>query len=152
MELLVTDRESIEAGIAVRTRYVVISIHDSRSKKPKVRKQAGLKDVLFLKFDDAEPSIHMELPASIKLMTAAHAKAIWDFLALHQKAIGTVVVHCEQGMSRSPAVAAAIAKRLGIDETRFWSDHQPNKYVYEMMAKGQESLDPRRSVTAPPGK
>ena len=36
MNLLVTDRESMEAGIAVLRRYVVISIHDSRSKKPKV--------------------------------------------------------------------------------------------------------------------
>lgn len=135
MNLLVTDRESIEAGIAVRTRYVVISIYDSRSKKPKVRKQPGLVDVLFLKFDDAEPSALMELPANIKLITAAHAKAVWDFLALHQKNIGTVVVHCEQGMSRSPAVAAAIAKKLGIDETRFWEEHQPNKYVYEMMLR-----------------
>lgn len=133
LQLIVTDRDSIEAGIAVRTRYVVISIHDSRSKKPKVRRQAGLKDVLFLKFDDAEPSKLMELPANIKLMTPAHAKAVWDFLALHQKAIGTIVVHCEQGMSRSPAVAAAIAKKLGLDETRFWNEHQPNRYVYEMM-------------------
>ena len=133
MEIIVTDRESIEAGIAVRTRYVVISIHDSRSKKPKVRKLTGLKDVLYLKFDDAEPSVHMELPANIKLMTAAHAKAVWDFLALHQKTIGTVVVHCEQGMSRSPAVAAAIAKKLGMDDTRFWDEHQPNRHVYEMM-------------------
>jgi predicted protein tyrosine phosphatase len=135
VDILVTDRESIEAGIAVRTRYVVISIHDSRSKKPKVRKQAGLKEVLFLKFDDAEPSTLMELPPSIKLMTAAHAKAAWDFLALNQKAIGTIVVHCEQGMSRSPAVAAAIARKLGIDETRFWDEHQPNRYVYELMVK-----------------
>lgn len=137
MEILVTDRESIEAGIAVRTRYVVISIHNSRSKKPKVRRQAGLKDVLFVKFDDAEPSTLMGLPPSIELMTAAHAKAIWSFVSRHQKAIGTIVVHCEQGMSRSPAVAAALASRLGVDDTRFWNEHQPNQYVYEMMVKEQ---------------
>jgi predicted protein tyrosine phosphatase len=137
VELIVTDRESIEAGIAVRTRYVVISIHNSRSKKPKVRRQAGLKDVLFVKFDDAESSTLMELPPRIKLMTAAHAKAIWSFMSLHQNGIGTIVVHCEQGMSRSPAVAAAIARRLGMDETRFWNEHQPNQFVYDMMVKEQ---------------
>jgi hypothetical protein len=38
-------------------------------------------------------------------------------------------------MSRSPAVAAAIARKLGIDETRFWDEHQPNRYVYELMVK-----------------
>lgn len=77
---------------------------------------------------DTEPSALMDLPANIKLTAPAHAKALWDLLALHQKTIGTVV-HCEQGMSRSPAVAAAIAKKLGIDEARFWNEHQPNKYA-----------------------
>ena len=48
------------------------------------------------------------LPATIKLMTPAR-----DFVAPHQKSISTVAVHCEQGMSRSPAVAAAIAKKAG---------------------------------------
>lgn len=142
VEILVTDRESIEAGIAVSTRYVVISIHDAGSRKPKVRKQPGLKDVLFLKFDDAEPSALMELPANIKLVTPSHAKAVWDFLALHQKNIGTIVVHCNQGMSRSPAVAAAIAKKLGQDEVRFWNEHQPNRYVYEMMLSAAQTNAP----------
>ena len=133
MEIIVTDRASIEAGILVRTRYVVISIRDARSRKPKVRKQPGLIDVLFLEFDDAEPSINLALPASIRLMTPTDAKAIWEFVGLHQKTVGTVVVHCEQGMSRSPAVAAAVAKKFGLEEKRFWRDHQPNTFVYGLM-------------------
>lgn len=72
-------------------------------------------------------------------MTAAHAKAVWAFLGQHQKAIGTIVVHCEQGMSRSPAVAAAIAKRFGLGEKRFWDEHQPNNYVYRMMLEAAPS-------------
>lgn len=118
VNIIVTDRESIESGIVVRTRYVVISIHDSGSKRPLVPRLSGLKEVHYVQFDNAEPSTNMELPASIKLMTASDAKAVWDFVARSRKAIGTIVVHCEQVMSRSPAVAAAIANKLGQDVQR----------------------------------
>ena len=132
LEIIVTDRESIEAGIIVRTRYVVISIGDAGRRSAKVRNQPGLVDVLYLKFDDGEPSKNMTLPENIKLMSPADAKAIWDFVARHEKAVGTIVVHCEQGMSRSPAVAAAIAKHFGIAEQSFWEQHQPNRFVYKL--------------------
>lgn len=135
MQLVVSDRESVEAGLSVRTSFVVISIRDARKRRAKVPKQAGLKDVLFLAFDDAEPSAQFELPASVKLMTEAQAREVWAFVAKHQASVGTIVVHCEQGMSRSPAVAAALSRALGHDETRFWRDFAPNRFVYELLLK-----------------
>jgi predicted protein tyrosine phosphatase len=143
VNVIVTDRESIESGIVVRTRYVVVSIRDKGRRKARVPKQAGLADVLFLQFDDAEPSRNMELPASIRLMRPADAEAVWDFVGRHQKSVGTIVVHCEQGMSRSPAVAAAIAKKLGLDDRRFWEEHQPNRFVYDLMLKYYPDALPR---------
>ena len=47
--------------------------------------------------------------------------------------MGTIVVQCEQGMSRSPAVAAAICKGMGGDDQRFWRNYSPNRYVYEVV-------------------
>ena len=44
MNFIVTDRESIEAGLLVRTAYVVISIRDPDKKKAAVRKTSGLRD------------------------------------------------------------------------------------------------------------
>ena len=109
MKIIVTDRESIERGIIVRSSYVVISIRDPEKPKAKVKKQSGLRDVLYLAFHDAEPAAGTILPSSIVLMTPAQAADIWKFVEKWQNNVGTVVVHCEQGMSRSPAVAVAIA-------------------------------------------
>ena len=48
MELMVCDRKTIERGIVMPGRYVVISIHDADQPRAKVKPQPGLRDVLFL--------------------------------------------------------------------------------------------------------
>jgi hypothetical protein len=58
-----TDREDIEEGVLVRSAYVVISIHDPDKPKAKVRKQSGLRDVLYLAFHDAERAANSVLSA-----------------------------------------------------------------------------------------
>src|ERR1017187_10576663 len=103
MNFIVTDRETIEAGLIVRSAYIVISIRDSDKRRAKVRKQTGLREVLYLAFDDAEPTDQMALPPEIKLMTREQAAKIHKFVEKHKSGVGTIVVHCEQGMSRSPA-------------------------------------------------
>ncbi|HEY8748154.1 MAG TPA: hypothetical protein VIM11_09285 [Tepidisphaeraceae bacterium] len=133
MHFLVQDRNSIEHGIRVRSSYVVISIRDPDKRKVRIRKQAGLRDSLHLAFHDAEPAGNMVLPHDITLMTAEHAKEIWQFVRKWDGKVGAVVVHCEQGMSRSPAVAAALCKTFGGDESPFFRDYQPNRYVYRLM-------------------
>ncbi len=131
MEIHVFDREEIERGILIRTSYVVISISDPRKKHAKVKPQSGLRDVLFLTFHDAEPSDNFVLPPHIKLITPAQADQIRDFVHKHAATVGAIVVHCHQGMSRSPAVAAAISDALGLDGEPFRRRYAPNAYVYQ---------------------
>ena len=133
MKFIVTDREGIEAGIVVRSAYVVISIHDPDRCPARVRKQSGLRDVLFLAFHDAEPSEGTTLPPEITLMTPEQARELCRFVERHKDDVGAVVVHCEQGMSRSPAVAAALCKLMGGDDGRFWREYQPNPHVYRLV-------------------
>ena len=140
MKFVVTDRQSIEAGIVVRSSYVLISIRDPDKGKAKIPKQSGLKDTLFAAFHDAEPVEQMALPPEIKLMTPEQAKEIWQFVLQHDGKVGTVVVHCEQGMSRSPAVAAALCKGLGGNDSRFFGEYQPNAYVYANPREAFKSL------------
>src|SRR4051812_33394985 len=45
-----------------------------------------------------------------KLFSASHADAILEFVLLHAKSINGLLVHCELGISRSPAVAAALTR------------------------------------------
>lgn len=133
MEFIVGDRELVERGILVRSSYIVISIRDPDKRKVRVPKQSGLRDVLRLAFHDAEPAGNMALPENITLMTDDHAGQIWSFVKKWEKEIGTIVIHCEQGMSRSPAVAAALCKRFGGDDSNFFKEYQPNLYVYRLL-------------------
>ena len=134
MEIFVFGREEIETGIVVKSSYVVISIHDPNKRRPKVKKQSGLRDVLHLTFHDSEPSAYTELSPDIQIMTPALADQIRDFVRRHESDVGAIVVHCEQGMSRSPAVAAAISDALGLDPRRFWQLYTPNQHVYHTVS------------------
>ena len=76
MEIFVFSREEIETGIVVESSYVVIFIHDPNKPRPRVKKQSGRRDVLYLAFDDAQPSANAEISPEIQLMTPAHANQI----------------------------------------------------------------------------
>src|SRR5947209_4967260 len=133
LRFIVTDRSGIEAGVLVKSSYIVISIHDTYSPPAKVKKQSGLRALLQLAFDDAEPTSSADLKGTFTLMTAGQANQIWAFLQKHQNDVGAVVVHCEAGVSRSPAVAAALCKGLGGNDRQFFRRYQPNMHVYRLM-------------------
>ena len=133
MKFICVGRNEIERGIAVRSPYVVISIADPGEPQPRIRRAYGFRDVLFLQFHDAEPDDGFVPLDQITLMTKDHATAIWAFVRRHCNTVGTIVVQCEQGMSRSPAVAAAICKTLGEDNRRFFSEFVPNRYIYNLL-------------------
>lgn len=133
IEIIVTDRASVEAGLVVRASYVLISIRDPDKPPVRYRRGGGCRAVLELAFHDAEPTPGFQPTRPITLMTEDDAKAIWAFVQKHAADVGAIVVHCEQGMSRSPAVAAGIAKGVGVDGQRFFSEFQPNGYVYDLI-------------------
>jgi len=133
MDIFVFSREEIEAGVIVPSDYVVISIGDPDKPRARVKAEAGLRDVLYVAFRDAEPSPSAMVSAEAGPMTAAHAEAIRDFVRRHQGSVGAIVVHCEQGMSRSPAVAAAVSQSLGLDYRRFFQMYAPNRHVYDLV-------------------
>jgi predicted protein tyrosine phosphatase len=136
----VTDRYSIERGIRVRTSYVVISIRDPGKPKPRIPKPSGFRAVLYLAFHDAEPSETLALPENIVLMTKGQARKVWKFVRRWEGQVGSIVVHCEQGMSRSPAVAAAICRALGGDHQYFFDEYQPNQYIFQLMNSEMAAL------------
>lgn len=144
MQFLVFDRRSIERGIVVRTVYALISIRDPDKPAVRPRQSAALRGVLFLAFHDAEPTRtrKQSLPPGICLMQPDHAAEIWDFVRAHRDKVGTIVCHCEQGMSRSPAVAIALAEAFGGDAEAIRAESQPNVYVYQLMQSAITQLEP----------
>jgi len=73
------------------------------------------------------------VPRDVRLMQPLDAVRIWEFVQQYLDQVGTIVCHCEQGMSRSPAVAVALAEMLGGDADSILAESQPNRYVYEML-------------------
>jgi predicted protein tyrosine phosphatase len=126
---------SIERGLLVHSTYALISIRDTGAKRARIPKPTALRCVLHLMFDDAEPSDAMPLPPEVKAMSRSQARQIWRFVDRHKAHVGAFVVHCHQGMSRSPAVAAALAVYLGLDEQPILRKYQPNRYVYDLMRR-----------------
>ena len=133
MKIMVTDRQTIESGMVVRTPYIVISIRDPGARKPRIPRTSGLRGVLHVAFHDAEPAEGFRIPSKIVLMNPAQARAIWKFVKRHKDAIGSIVCHCEGGMSRSPAVALALAEAFGSRTSHIRANYQPNHYVYDLM-------------------
>lgn len=133
MHFVIEGREEIEAGVPVRTSYVIISITDPGKRPARIPRATGFWDILRLQFHDAVPVTGFTLPSEIVLMNEDHAKATWQFVQRWCNEVETIVVHCEQGISRSPAVAAAICKVLGDENVRFFGEYMPNRYIYNLL-------------------
>ena len=68
-------------------------------------------------------------------ITQEHVQQILDFVKEHWDKIDGLLVHCDAGLSRSPAVAAAIAKIfIGEGEDQpYFQRYWPNYLVYKMI-------------------
>ena len=145
MDFVIAGRQEIEDGIPVRTAYVVISITDPGSRPARIQRPAGFRDVLRLQFHDAMPLTIFKMPPNIVVMDEDHAKLIWQFVRQWQEKVETIVVHCEQGMSRSPAIAAAICWVLNGDNRQFFHEYFPNRYIYNLLGSVARS-EAERSI------
>ena len=62
------------------------------------------------------------------------AKAIWSFVeGLRASGVGLLLLHCDAGNSRSPAVAAAISKVYDGDDSHWFHRYNPNRYVFRTL-------------------
>ncbi len=62
------------------------------------------------------------------------AYEILDFITHCWEKVGTLMVHCDAGISRSSAVAAAIARLKFEEESEFWEPpFDPNPRVYRIL-------------------
>jgi len=70
-----------------------------------------------------------------KAFTEAHAHKILDFVKELWDRIELLLVHCEEGNSRAPAVAAALSRIYFGEDRMYFLPHMywPNRSVYEML-------------------
>ena len=122
----------------MREPCVAISIIDPEAGRPKIRLGGVCRDVLYLEFHDEEPVEGIDLPPEVKLISAEDGKAIWCFVDQYRSEAKVIVVHCHAGISRSSAVAAAICRGLGDDDSEFFQEYQPNQHVYDVVLAARQ--------------
>jgi predicted protein tyrosine phosphatase len=85
---------------------------------------------LLIQFDDCSPNERLVAKPLLK----KEARQIWQFFHQWQDSIELLVVNCEAGISRSPAVAAAILESIGQDSSYCYHRRfMPNFYVKKVM-------------------
>lgn len=92
--------------------------------------------LLRLRFwDIANPSSKQIQAEDSKLFSVEQAKEVLDFVNANWDKADTILVHCEAGMSRSPAIAAAIEYiRSGKEASLpYFKKYIPNGFVYKTL-------------------
>lgn len=127
MDAWVYSRPAIERITPHDVPHVVISITSTQGDVARIPTSPLLRGVLRLSFADIEEP---EKDTFLVLFDEAHARAIHQFVMAHRASAERILVHCDAGVSRSPAVAAAITRALGGDDADFFSRYRPNRRVY----------------------
>jgi predicted protein tyrosine phosphatase len=134
MQIKVTNRGLAEV-LKFDIPYIVISIYSTGSEPANLPKHPTCLDVLSIHFDDlAEDITTKEL--TYLAITEQQANQIWTFIANYNNTAELILIHCDVGVCRSPAVAAAISKvYTGEDRQWFEKPYLPNMKVYNTMLK-----------------
>jgi len=166
MKFYVYSRQAIEAVPAMTDRHLIISIRTPGDPRPvRLRTNECTRGVLHLQFHDLDriPEDHIPLlgsgvPAHLvvdetTLFNEGHAKQMLDFVRRYKDDVGAILVHCDAGWSRSPAVAAAVGKVLFQQDDAMWfKTKTPNMRVYRTILNvHQAQLDAAAASSATGG-
>lgn len=107
---------------------------------PYINTENGVEEILDLSFFDAdEPDgldINNVVAANSDLMSDADAEKIANFVERNKQNL--IIVHCDAGISRSSAVAAAILLHYTGDDSAIFDNeraYSPNMWVYFKVLK-----------------
>jgi predicted protein tyrosine phosphatase len=147
MKFFVYSRAAIEMVRPHEVPHIIISITSAPTDLARLKASPACTGILRLSFPDAEEG--SELFAEEVLFSRAQAEEIWAFVRAHLTGLERIVVHCDAGVSRSPAVAAALSRVLTGDDAEFFAGrYEPNERVYRMLlevaATGSDGLRPRQ--------
>ena len=123
--LTVCNRDKVESH-EFRVPHLMISI-SAPNDKPKLPINKNRIATLSLGFHDIDKSLK-----EYKIFSKKDAYKIFEFLKLN-KSIKNIVIHCDAGISRSPGVAAALAKIFNKDDSLYFKTYLPNRLVYKTM-------------------
>lgn len=142
MQIKVTNRGTAEV-IKFDIPYIVISIHSTGSSPANITNHSACLGILPICFDDVPYDINTDR-VQCKTISEDQANQIWTFVNYHlncnkdilQQKAELILIHCDAGVCRSPAIAAAIdLVYSGNNDKWFKPPYLPNKKVYTTMLK-----------------
>ena len=120
---------------------MVISIHDPGALPAQL--QPGWGAVLRLAFHDKEDLTLARATGLWTVFSETQARQCLRFVDEHRSKVG-LLVHCTAGASRSPAIARAVCKFLGLRPDADWPTG--NQLVIAVMAEAATALQERRDL------
>lgn len=142
MQIKVTNRGTAEV-IKFDIPYIVISIHSTGSSPANIPNHSACLGILPICFDDVPYDINTD-KVQCKAIAKDQANQIWTFVDYYlnfnkdisQQKAELILIHCDAGVCRSPAIAAAIdLVYSGNNDKWFKPPYLPNKKVYTTMLK-----------------
>jgi predicted protein tyrosine phosphatase len=137
VEFFVYSRRAVEliAPFTVPHIFVSITTPGDSEGPAKLPENEHTRGVLRLAFSDIdvirEGSAFGEDPDDTRVLFAPeHGEQVVSFVSEHLDHIEAIIVHCDAGMSRSPGVAAALARLCNVDDSPFFKRYHPNMRVY----------------------
>ena len=125
LNIIVCNRDKAESH-KFHFPHLLISI-SAPNDKPKLPKNKNRIATLSLEFHDFDRQYD-----GFKLFSKEDALNVFEFLK-QNKDIKNIVIHCDAGISRSPAIAAALAKIFNGDDSKYFEKYLPNMLVYKTM-------------------
>jgi len=123
--------------------YVIISITSPGDVDASIPPDPRLHGVHRLSFVEPDEGNNAQ-----REFTAAEAGGVWSFLSDYVDFVDTVVLHCDHGACRSPAIAAALSKWLIGDDSTFQSEYAVNPQIFKTLLETapQRLKESRRSA------
>lgn len=132
-QLLALSRDDIRAFMP-DVPYLVISVSDPDKPEPEIPDSPNLRGALRLQFHDVGQPRKFEVTSDVA-MTPGHARQILSFMREHLAGVTLIICQCEEGVSRSAAIAAALSRILQAEDEYFFRGYWPNRWVYALLLK-----------------
>lgn len=143
IHLLVLSRDEVSI-VAPQVPYIVISITDPEKDDALIADSSSQLAILRLKFHDiiGVKSISLEDSSSTNeiAMSQENAQSVLNFVREHLGNVKLIVCHCEAGISRSSAIAAALSRILNTQDKFFFDNYWPNRWVYDSILENAHLL------------